>query len=104
MQPSLVTARNVLAKLYLQSGQNRLAIKECRQALQNDPSDQTALYHLILALRKTSDQTRNSGTAQATGAGSPRCDQRRSGAESLQVDGRAGTLRSACKQGIPGVE
>ncbi len=56
LQPSLTAARDVLAKLYLQSGQNSLAIKECRQALQNDPSDQTALYHLILALRKTSDR------------------------------------------------
>lgn len=57
LQPSLVAARNVLAKLYLQSGQNGLAIKQCRLALQTEPSDQTALYHLVLALRKTSDQT-----------------------------------------------
>ena len=56
LQPSLVAARDVLGKLYLQSGQNVLAIKECRIALQNDPSDQTALYHLVLALRKTSDR------------------------------------------------
>ena len=70
LQPSLTAARDVLAKLYLQSGQNTLAIKECRQALQNDPSDQTALYHLVLALRKTQRPRRNSGSAQATGAGS----------------------------------
>ena len=57
LQPLLVAARNVLAKLYLQSGQNGLAIKQCRLALQTEPSDQTALYHLVLALRKTSDQT-----------------------------------------------
>lgn len=57
LQPSLAAARDVLAKLYLQSGQNGLAIKECRLALQNDPSDQTALYHLVLALRKTSDRS-----------------------------------------------
>jgi tetratricopeptide (TPR) repeat protein len=57
LQPSLVAARDVLAKLYLQSAQNALAIKECRLALQNDPSDQTALYHLVLALRKSNHRS-----------------------------------------------
>lgn len=56
LQPSLAAAHNVLAKFYLQSGQNLLAVKECRLALQGDANDQTALYHLILALRKTGDQ------------------------------------------------
>jgi len=56
LQPSLVAAHNVLAKFYLQSGQNTLAAKECRLALQQDANDQTALYHLVLALRKTGDQ------------------------------------------------
>jgi tetratricopeptide (TPR) repeat protein len=56
LQPSLVAAHNVLAKLYLQSGQNALAIKECRLSLRIEPSDQTALYHLVLALRKTNDR------------------------------------------------
>jgi tetratricopeptide (TPR) repeat protein len=56
LQPSLTVAHNTLAKLYLQSGQNALAIRECRLALQNSPKDQTALYHLILALRKTDDR------------------------------------------------
>jgi len=57
LQPSLAVARNVLAKLYLQAGQNAPAIKECRLALQENPKDQTALYHLVLALRKTDDKT-----------------------------------------------
>jgi len=56
LQPSLTAARNVLAKLYLQAGQTALAIKECRLVLQNSPTDQTALYHLVLALRKTNDK------------------------------------------------
>ena len=29
------------------------AVSECRKALHNDPADQTALYHLVRALRKT---------------------------------------------------
>ena len=57
LQPNLSVAHNVLGKLYLQAGQNVLAIKECRFALQGNPNDQTALYHLIVALRKTNDQT-----------------------------------------------
>jgi len=57
LQPSLFVARNVLAKLYLQSGETALAIKECRLALHDSPTDQTALYHLVLALRKTSDRS-----------------------------------------------
>jgi tetratricopeptide (TPR) repeat protein len=57
LQPSLFVARNVLAKLYLQAGDTAPAIKECRLALRESPTDQTALYHLVLALRKTTDQS-----------------------------------------------
>jgi len=53
LQPTLGPARNVLAKLYLQAGQNQAALVQCRAALKLDPQDQTALYHLIQALRKT---------------------------------------------------
>jgi len=53
IQPTLVGAHDVLAKLYLESGQTEQAIQECQNALKNDPKDQTALYHLIMALRKT---------------------------------------------------
>jgi tetratricopeptide (TPR) repeat protein len=53
LQPSLASARDVLAKLYLQGGLNKPAIEQCRKALATDPKDQTALYHLIQALRKS---------------------------------------------------
>jgi hypothetical protein len=46
----------VLAKFYLDSGQNALAVKECRLVLEQSPADQTALYHLVIALRKTGEQ------------------------------------------------
>jgi tetratricopeptide (TPR) repeat protein len=55
LQPSLTSARDVLAKLYLQAGQNKFAIAQCRKALISDPKDQTALYHLIQALRKSGE-------------------------------------------------
>jgi len=53
LRPGLGAARAVLAKLYLQSGQNQQAADQCRRALEIDPKDQTSLYRLIQALRKT---------------------------------------------------
>ena len=56
LRPSLEAARGVLAKLYLQSGEYKQAADECRKALAIDARDQTAVYHLIQALRRTGDQ------------------------------------------------
>lgn len=56
LQPSLTAAHNVLAKYYLDAGKNDLAAKECRLVLEQEPSDQSALYHLVMALRKTENQ------------------------------------------------
>jgi tetratricopeptide (TPR) repeat protein len=53
LRPSLGSARDVLAKLYLQAGENEAAIVQSRRALSTDPKDQTALYHLIQALRRS---------------------------------------------------
>ena len=57
LQPSLTAAHNVLAKYYLDSGKYVLAAKECRLVLDQSPADQTALYHLVMALRKTNEQS-----------------------------------------------
>jgi tetratricopeptide (TPR) repeat protein len=56
LQPTLSSARTVLAKLYLQAGNYPEAVEQCRKALDHDPKDQTALYHLIQGLRKTGDK------------------------------------------------
>jgi tetratricopeptide (TPR) repeat protein len=53
LQPTLAASRAVLAKLYMQAGQYQQAIEQCRKALSIDPKDQTAVYRLIQALRKT---------------------------------------------------
>ncbi|HUL35245.1 MAG TPA: tetratricopeptide repeat protein [Candidatus Eisenbacteria bacterium] len=53
LQPNLASARAVLAKLYMQTEQYPEAIEQCRKALDIDPKDQTAVYRLIQALRKT---------------------------------------------------
>jgi tetratricopeptide (TPR) repeat protein len=55
LQPDLPLARNVLGNLYLQAGQNEKAIEQCRLVLRENPSDQIAVYHLLLALRKIND-------------------------------------------------
>jgi tetratricopeptide (TPR) repeat protein len=51
LKPDLVDARDLLASIYTRSGQYDLAIEQCRLALQDSPSDETAIYHLIVALR-----------------------------------------------------
>ena len=56
LQPALGAARGVLAKLQLQAGQYDAAIEQCRKALASDPKDQTALYRLIQALRKSGNR------------------------------------------------
>lgn len=53
LRPALGPAREVLAKLYLEEDQYEAAAEQCRKALELDPADQTALYHLIQAVRKT---------------------------------------------------
>jgi len=57
LQPGLVSARDTLAKLYLQAGKDQLAVDESRASLRYDPDDQVALYHLIVGLRKTGHKT-----------------------------------------------
>ncbi len=51
LKPDLTEARDLLASMYSRSGQYDLAIEQCRLALQTNPSDETAIYHLIVALR-----------------------------------------------------
>jgi tetratricopeptide (TPR) repeat protein len=51
LKPDLVPAHDALASIYLHSAQYNLAIEQCRIALKYSPSDQTAAYHLLIALR-----------------------------------------------------
>ncbi|HEY5214495.1 MAG TPA: tetratricopeptide repeat protein [Acidobacteriaceae bacterium] len=53
LRPSLGSARDALAKFELAVGENEAAAEQCRKALEIDPKDQTALYRLIAALRKS---------------------------------------------------
>ncbi len=53
LKPDFVLARNVLSRLYLQSGELDKAIEQCRLALRTDPADATALYRLVRAMQRS---------------------------------------------------
>jgi tetratricopeptide (TPR) repeat protein len=53
LDPSMVAPHDLLATIYLRDGRTSLAIEQSKAALAIDPKDQQAVYHLILALRKT---------------------------------------------------
>jgi tetratricopeptide (TPR) repeat protein len=50
-KPDLVDAHNLLASMYMSLKEYDRAIKESRTALAYDPSNETAMYHLVLSLR-----------------------------------------------------
>ncbi len=55
LDPKLVNAHDLLAKMYMETGEHALAIEQCRAALALDASDQNALYRLMRSLRETGD-------------------------------------------------
>jgi tetratricopeptide (TPR) repeat protein len=80
LDPRLVAARDLLSAVYLENGHTDLAIEQARAALALDPNDQQAVYHLIVAMRKSDqrdelpallkrlvDLRANAETHQATG-------------------------------------
>ncbi len=52
LNPEFTLAHDDLARFYLESHRTSLAIEESRLALRYNPADDTAVYHLILALRQ----------------------------------------------------
>ena len=53
LDPRLVSAQDLLSTVYIESGHLDQAIEHSRAALALDPNDEQAVYHLIIALRKT---------------------------------------------------
>jgi tetratricopeptide (TPR) repeat protein len=53
LQPEMTDALDLLAKLDLEADNNQRAVDESRDALRRNPDDQSALYHLIVGLRRT---------------------------------------------------
>ena len=52
LQPDFTLARDVLSRLYLQENKVEEATEQSWLAFEEDPTDQAALYHYIVALRK----------------------------------------------------
>ena len=55
LNPGLAAARDLLGKIYLETGKPALAVEQCRAALALDPGDGKALYRLMRSLRATGD-------------------------------------------------
>jgi tetratricopeptide (TPR) repeat protein len=55
LRPDLILARNLLSRLYLDDGQVKPAIEQCREVLRTDPHDPIALYRLMRALKMSDD-------------------------------------------------
>lgn len=53
LKPDFALARDVLSRLYLESGDVDHAIEQCRLALRDNPNDATAVYRLIRALQRS---------------------------------------------------
>ena len=53
LKPDHVGSRDLLASMYMRTGQYDLAIEQCKTALKYSPSDETAMYHLIISMRHT---------------------------------------------------
>jgi tetratricopeptide (TPR) repeat protein len=68
LDPSMVPAHDLLATIYLRDGRSSLAIEQSKAALAIDPKDQQALYHLILALRKTGQRDQMSSVLKQLAA------------------------------------
>ncbi len=56
LEPGMIAAHDLLSAVYIEIGQTQKAIEHSKAALAIDPKDQQAIYHLILAMRKTEDK------------------------------------------------
>jgi len=52
-KPDHVGSRDLLASMYMRTGQYDLAIEQCKTALTYSSTDETAMYHLIISMRHT---------------------------------------------------
>ena len=51
LKPDMAEAHDLLGAMYMRAGQYGKAIEECRLVLKHAPADQSAMYHLLIALR-----------------------------------------------------
>jgi tetratricopeptide (TPR) repeat protein len=53
LKPDHVGSRDLLASMYMRTGQYDLAIEQCKTALKYSATDESAMYHLIISMRHT---------------------------------------------------
>ena len=53
LKPDHIGSRDLLASMYMRTGQYDLAIEQCETALKFSPTDESAMYHLIISMRHT---------------------------------------------------
>ncbi len=53
LDPKRLDAHDLLASIYLQSDELNLSIQQSRESLKIDPNDEQAIFHLMIALRKS---------------------------------------------------
>jgi tetratricopeptide (TPR) repeat protein len=56
-RPAFAPAHDVLSRLYLRAGDGARSIAESRLALRLDPTDRTAVYYLMSALRASGNKS-----------------------------------------------
>ncbi len=61
-KPDMTEAHDLLANIYVAAGHYDLGVEQCHVALQLDPADQTAIYHLIVALRHSGQHSEEIAT------------------------------------------
>lgn len=66
LRPDFVMAHDLLARLYLQNGDEKRAISECQAALKIDPDDETALYRWLRILRARHSESDARSIAELT--------------------------------------
>ncbi len=64
LNPKLALARNILGTLYLSAGRFQAAAEQARLVLKADPDNESAIYHLILALRREDESPELPGLLQ----------------------------------------
>jgi tetratricopeptide (TPR) repeat protein len=64
LDPKLVEARDLLSGAYYAGGHMQEAIEQSRAALAQNPKDESAVYHLMLALRQTGHDEEARGLVQ----------------------------------------
>jgi tetratricopeptide (TPR) repeat protein len=55
-RPEMVAAHDLLADVYMRTGETELAVAQCRAALAIDPAEPSAMYRLMIASRKMGDK------------------------------------------------